>query len=435
MLGDTIFAIASPPGPAPRGVLRLSGPQALAAATAVLQTPPVARRGSMENQVKVAGRRLPCLVLVMPGPHSYTGEDVVELHLLGAPLLLEALCQQFRPHARLATPGEFTRRAFEHGRMALDQAEAVLQLIHAASVEEGRLALGMLRGGLAQSVQELRQQIQDALAWLESGLDFGEEETGTVSIQRWLPGLQQARQECQRLLAALPQSRVAGEILVYGAANAGKSSLCNALAGGQHSLVADLAGTTRDVLAVHLSPDLCLLDSPGDLQGDQAEAAALDQEMLALRDRLAQRAAAILWVMDPADPNSQPPALGLPVLARVLSKADLAAAELPPSDLLPSDLPTFHVSSVTGQGLAELRAFLQQHAATGPVGMGSRVHDLLAAAGQCLATAVAAAEEGQPEEMIAVDLSAALQSLDAIHGQSSPEDLLDRIFQGFCLGK
>ena len=233
VIGDTIFAVASPPGAAERGVLRISGPRALQLAGEVVESELQPRRSVLETAVHILGHRVPCLVLVMPGPGSYTGEDVVELHLPGSPLLLEKLGERLRPVGRDALPGEFTRRAYENGRLGLTEAEAVLDLIHAATQDDRAKALDMLEGGLSESVDGVRALVQDALALLESGLDFTEGETGTVAAESWLRLLRTALQMVQSVETALPQARSGGEVLLVGAGNAGKSSLCNALAGEQ----------------------------------------------------------------------------------------------------------------------------------------------------------------------------------------------------------
>jgi tRNA modification GTPase len=442
MIGDTIFAIASPPGAGSRGILRLSGPDARAMADRVLAAPCPSRRGATETTVTVLGHRVSCLVLTMPAPHSYTGEDVVELHLPGSPVLLDEVCRAFPPMGRLATPGEFTRRAFEAGRMDLAAAEAVPFLIHAADVDESRFALDVLRGGLATSVDAIRGAIQDALALLEAGLDFTDGETGAVSSDQWLPSLAAARSQCGQLLAGLPPTGVHGEVLLLGAANAGKSSLVNALSADsltgakgeaasvapRQAMVAAVAGTTRDVLAFELAPGLTLLDGPGDLP--DSAAAAKDASALALRDRIAERVAGVLEVVDVTAPRF-PAAAAAPVVARVFTKIDLHTPPASPT----GTIPTFPVSNVTGAGVPALREFLLRSAGSGHHGLRTRVHDALGSVPVALDRAMALAAAGQPDELIALELGIALAALDRIHGRSSPEDLLDRIFAGFCLGK
>lgn len=420
MLGDTIVAVASPPGAAARGVLRVSGPQAFAAVERWLGAPLPRVRAARDVLARIGGATLPLWVLTMPGPASYSGEDVVELHLPGSPLLLAMVEEALAPLARRATPGEFTRRAFEHGKLDLLGAEAVLELIHAASDDERRDAVAALSGAVPELVAQLRAAVQDALAQIEGGLDFEPAETGAVAPQQWLPDVARAQALVAELRRGAPASLGAGGILLWGAASAGKSSLCNALAGRDAVLVDAAPGTTRDVLAVDAGHGIRLWDSPGSWAGDP-----LGGE---LRDRLATRALALLLVVDPARPEfPQPPQ---PPLAVVWTHADLQ--QHGPS-ACPS-VPQFRVSNVTGSGVAELRAFLAQHARSGPTPRG-RQEALL---GECAARLQAARELGERDggdELAAFELQAALRSLDAIDGRSTPEELLDRIFAAFCLGK
>ncbi len=434
MIGDTIFAVASPPGAGPRGVIRISGPKARRSAGRVLGQELPATRAVVEASVSVHDHLVPCLVLVMPRPRSYTGEDVVELHLPGSPLLLDVVGQGLGG-CRLATPGEFTRRAFENQRLDLCASEAVLHLIHAASEADRRFALDVLQGGLGQRVDRLRGRVQDARALMEAGLDFASGETGSVPREAWLRPLQQVAAGLDELLTGLPRTGVQGELCVLGAANAGKSSLLNALVGRDQALVAPLAGTTRDVLCFELRVDagttVRLLDGPGDLHA----ATGVDADALALRDLLAAGAAGAILVVDLSDPSPTTPPMGLGVIAVVGTKLDLVpGAEVPDP---PAGVPVFRVSNVDGRGLDELREFLAQQAGHSPLGLQGRVHGALEDAQKALGRGLAAAAgpEQLPEEMLAVDLGEVVSALDRVHGSSSSEDLLDRIFARFCLGK
>ncbi len=431
MIGDTILALASAPGLAERAVLRLSGPRARAAAALVFAPEPSPVRAQQEGTIGVLGHRLPALLLSMPGPRSYTGEDVVELHLPGSPMLLAMLQDELLDRGeamgvRAALPGEFTRRAFQNGRLDLTEAEGVLALIHAGSEQERLRALGLLQGGVRERVARSRAGLQDALAALEAGLDFTDGETGAVDTAEWLPIVTAERRALAELAQGLPQARRGGEVLLLGAANAGKSSLCNALCGRQAVLVDAAPGTTRDVLRVEVGEGLCLWDAPGDL----ADPAAWDRAALELRDLVAADAAAALIVLDPGAVHV--PATALPVLAVVSTRADqggvLALSPLP-------GVPLFAVDSVTGTGVAALRTFLQGHAGAGARDLGGPQRQALTAAVAALDRALATAASGGGGEVVALDVQGALVALGRIDGSHSPEDLLDRIFRRFCLGK
>jgi tRNA modification GTPase len=425
VLGDTIFAVASPPGAGARGVVRVSGPRALDVVHEVVHPAVPRARGSYAGSVAVLGFEVECLVLVMPGPGSYTGEDVVELHLPGSPLLLEKVLDRLRRGGRDATPGEFTRRAFENEKLDLLQVEAVLALIHAAGEDERQRAAYGLAGGLAHAIDAVRGEIEAAWALVEGGLDFTEDETGAVATELWQPRVRSALAALRRLRASLPVAAIGGEVLLQGAANAGKSSLANALAGRAEVLVADAAGTTRDVIAVEIAPGVCLLDGPGDFAAD----VPMDAEALELRDRIARRATHALWVVDATAPWW--PSARLPLLAVAVTKIDLAP--VPAIAAAAAGVPCFPVSSVTGAGIAALRAFVCARARGGPMSGAGRVADLLAASAAALERAVAAGADGG--ELVAADLAEALHALDELHGRSTPEDVLDRVFARFCLGK
>ncbi len=440
MLGDTIAAIASPPGPAARGVIRVSGPIAFAAAAALIGDEVARARAARACLLRVVGQPVDGLLLLMPGPGSYTGEDTVELHLPGSPLLLELVLGDLRAHGvRDATPGEFTRRAFLNGRLSLSQAEAVAALIGADGEAARRFAADVLRGGLRETVAAVRSDLENALAALEAGLDFTSDETGSTTPDQWLPALARARARLDELRAQVPATVSGGELLLLGAANAGKSSLCNALAGREVALVDAVAGTTRDVIAVHLEGGAVLLDTPGDLDA----APARDVAALALRDRLAHRAGAALLVVDAEAPRA-PATLALPPAGTVFTKCELVdvpstsegrAAWLAARGLQALPAPHFFVSSHTGEGLPALRARIDTFRGSGPrPGMGRLAAALAECAGAC-ARAAAGAAAGVGDELIAAELTDALRALEAIDGRSTPEDRLDLIFGAFCLGK
>jgi tRNA modification GTPase len=394
-------------------------------------TPALPRvRAVREGTVAVGHHRLPALALALPAPGSYTGEDTVELHVPGSPLLcrlLQDALQSGPPGeaVRAALPGEFTRRAFANGRMDLGQAEGVLMLIHGQTAADARVALSWLSGGMSAAVAALRHGLQDTAAVLEAGLDFEEGETGAVAVADWLPGLGRARERTLALLQSLPAAHHGGEVLLLGAANAGKSSLCNALCGREAVLVDASPGTTRDLLRVPIGDGVCLWDAPGDL----AAPGALDRAALRLRERVGAGASAALFVVDPARPVW--PATELPVLGVVFTKQDLGA----PAVDAPAGMPCFRTSAVTGAGLADLRSHLARHAVAGVRDPGGPIRSALAAAAAALERAEACSAGGRGAEEVAFELAAALRALDGIDGAHSPEDLLDRIFGRFCLGK
>lgn len=439
MLGDTIAALASAPGAGARAVLRISGPRARVAAQRVFAPELPVVRAQVDGVVRADGIELPAFALVMMGPASFTGEDTVELHVPGSPLfvrlVLDALLADGEASGiREALPGEFTARACRNGRLDLAQAEGVLLLLHAADANAAAAAVQWLRGGLSRVADEVRGKLQDVLALLEVGLDFSDGDTGEVPEAEWRAPLAAIETTLRELLGTLPAAAPGGEVLMLGVSNAGKSSLANALAGREMAIVDATPGTTRDLLRVEIAPGVALWDAPGDLDApDTVDAAAL-----ALRDRLAGRAAAALCVLDASAPLVPAAMLTtpLPWLAIVWTKIDLVT-NVPP---LPAALreraagvPTFATSARAHRGLDALRDLLQQRSRASVVDAGGPLRSALQRALDAVITVRASSDV--PPEVVAVELRQALVALDDFGARHSPEHLLDRIYGRFCLGK
>ncbi len=441
MIGDTIQALASPPGSSARAVLRLSGPHAFAAVEAVFTPAVPRRRCQCSGAIRLAGATLPALVLAMPAPASYTGEDVVELHVPGSPLLVAELQRQMAaaigPALRGARPGEFTARACCNGKLDGAQVEGVLLLIHADDAAAVAAGAAWLTGGLSAIVAGVRARLQDALAWIETGLDFEAADTGAVDAAQWREPLAAVAGDLRALQRQVPMATSGGEVLLLGASNAGKSSLCNALAERDAVLVDAASGTTRDLLRVAIGGDAAVWDAPGDM----AEPSAVDRAALELRDRLGGRAAAALLVVDPAGDVIWPRS-SLPLLAVAFTKADRAvddaaagrAAAAAAAQLrLPAGVPQFLVSAHTGSGVEALRRYLRTHSRTGARAVGAPLREALAAAAQAVERVLG--DLGLGAELASLELQQALAAICSIDGSHGPEDLLDRIYARFCLGK
>jgi tRNA modification GTPase len=437
MLGDTIAARASAAGGSERAVVRVSGPQAFAAAARLFAPALPRQRAAVAGAVDVLGHRVPAMALAMPGPTSFTGEDVVELHVPGSMALVDAVLAALvadgeATGVRLAVAGEFTARAVRNGRMDGAAAEGLLLLLHAEDARATANARAWLSGASADAAGRLRGRLQDALALLEAGLDFDDGEAGALAAAGWRDLLAGARPDLAALLATVPAARPGGEVLLLGAANAGKSSLANALAAAEVAIVGAAPGTTRDLVRVPLPGDGVLWDAPGDL----AAPGDVDAAALALRERLGGAAAGCLVVLAADAPVAPASALltALPVVAVAVTKCDLAAVpDLPPALAeRTAGAPVFAASARTGAGVAALRMHLGRAAAAGVVDAGGPLRQALADALAGLDRALANA--GGPE-LAALDLQAALRALDAIGPTHSPEQLLDRIYARFCLGK
>lgn len=471
MLGvaDTIAALASAPGSAPRGILRISGPAAASCWRAVVELPADATTPSPGDAPDdhaaqaaspprlLAGRlRLPppwpvidCLVAWWPGRRSYTREPTAELHLPGSPPLLEAaLAEVCRAGARLAAPGEFTLRAFLAGRLDLTQAEAVLGVIDARSHRELDRALEQLAGGLAAPLRRLRSQLLELLAQLEAGLDFVEEDIEFVSADSVAATVSSALDDLIQLRDRLTErGSIAGgpRVALVGLPNVGKSSLFNALVGSTAALVAPLPGTTRD----YVEREICvggrqirLVDAAG-LEPQRALSGVAAEAQIVARQQHAQASLRLVcldasrpWT---ADEQEWATAAAADTLV-VLTKSDLPSG-LPEAAALRA-AGAMAVSSRTGAGLAELHDALSQRLAQledaeiGVVqGTAARCHDSLVRAQSALQAARELARHHGGEELIAAELRLALDELGQIAGAVYTDDLLDVIFSRFCIGK
>lgn len=476
--GRTIVAIASPPGAGARGILRLSGPAAfdLLARTFATEGEPLApgRRALATGRFEDGRGALPALCLWMPGPRSYTGEDVAELHLPGSPHLLAAALERLTElGARPARPGEFTRRAFLSGRLDLSRAEAVLALIEAGDLAQGRAAAALLLGGLGRHVGALRRGLEDLRALVEASLDFDESDTGHVPTEELLERARELHADLARTQAGEALRARGAErprVVLAGRPNAGKSALFNALVGPGAALEDPLAGSTRDVLEATwrtAGVELSLFDTAGLGPSAAAHAQPSADELEARAQALARGyhggADLVLWLVDAADPHAAAAAReargGPGAAPRILvwSRLDLVGGALPAhlrgaAGVGEEGAPRAEVatSAHARTGLVELAAAVgsalgfsggvppgpgPEAGGGGARELGARHRAALAEALGELDRALEALAAGAPLDQFAEALRAATDALDAIDGRTAPEDLLDRIFARFCIGK
>lgn len=432
-MSETIVALATAPG-SQQAIVRLSGPASLPL-VAPIDPGAEGRRGASEGWLRTDPARppLPVVCYRMPGPRSFTGEDVVELHLPGG-LAVERLLDWLlaQPGLRAAEAGEFTRRAFEAGRLDPLEVEALLAMVTASDEAQARAAAAGLAGGLRAVVARLEGDLLAAAGLLEASLDFADRDLDDdlgVSIEG------QAAEALERLLARLRQA--AGEqgaaaperprLLLYGAPNAGKSTLFNALLGRERAVVAPVPGTTRDpvVAQLQIAGQPCDLIDPagvGEVQGAlDAAAQARAAELLASADLVLQ--------LVPAD--AEPPA-PLPRGLRVRSKSDLAAGPEHAGDDLA-------ISAASGAGLDALREAIAAALRARPQGSqglsSARVRNALRAAIPPVEAALALLAEGGQGELAAFELADAREALALLTGQLSDEQILGEIFGRFCVGK
>jgi tRNA modification GTPase len=431
----TIFALSTARGRAGVAVIRLSGPQAGAALIAMTGRIPEPRAARL---VRVAdpddGDEIDrALILWFPGPASFTGEDVAEFHIHGGPAIIAALldCLSRRPGLRLAAPGEFTRRAFHNGKLDLTEVEGLADLVEAETSAQRRQALRQMAGGFGRLIEHWSERLIRALAYLEAAIDFPEED---------LPGDLMAPAAAEaRALAAEIRDHLAdgrrGEILrdglsvaLIGPPNSGKSSLLNILAGRDAAIVSAVAGTTRDVIEIHLD----LGGFPvilADTAGIRDSADAIEQEGMRRSRAQAETADVVLLVLDACDPVSRETAIaglrcGSPLT--VWNKIDLA----------PAPVGAIGVSARTGAGIDHLAACLtgiaeQRLGGSAPLVTRERHREAL----KQTEIALRRSHDASEPALIAEDLRLALRALGRITGKVDVEDLLDVIFRDFCIGK
>ena len=468
---DTICAIATPMGEGGIGIIRVSGPQALDVAAHVVRprnhvalhqldshrlyvSDVVSARESVGPDGSPGTLSVidEALVVVMHKPRSYTGEHVVEIQTHGGARILQTACWSLVHHgARLAQPGEFTKRAFLNGRLDLTQAEAVLDTIHATTSRGLQAAQSLLRGSLSREIDAFRERLIRVLAHLEAGMDFVEDEVVFIHTPEVRGVLEETQQALERLIASYEEGRIVRDgitVAIIGRPNVGKSSLLNALLNVERVIVSEQPGTTRDVIdeSLHVGGiALRLLDTAGLRQTqDRIEAEGIRRTEEAIAD-----ADALLFVIDGAMGVTEADRVLLDTHGErrsllVVNKTDLPEARSRPT-------PESHrrdgagvvtVSARTGEGLDRLKSAIHNlfvadahEAAPSVLVTRLRHRASLDRARGSLEEAGRSLQQGEAGECVALDLRAALDALGEITGAVSTEDILDRIFQDFCIGK
>ena len=455
---DTIVAIATPPGRGAIGILRISGPATAAIAVALLGRCPIPRHATLAAFRDADGAAIDeGLALYFPGPHSFTGEDSLELHGHGGPVVLDALVQRcLALGCRPARPGEFTERAFQNGKIDIAQAEGVADLIDAASTAAARAAVRSMQGALSARVRALQAELTALRVRVEGAIDFPDEDVPLVDdddvamrlarLRASIDALGVDAQRGARLVEGLT-------VVIAGKPNAGKSSLLNRLAGDEVAIVTDLPGTTRDLLRHSVLEDgipLHLVDTAGLRDaGDAIEAEGIRRARAAIA-----RADLVLYVVDAAHERADSAAIGAELSALapgvpatiVLNKIDLVATEAPDGrPAQAADAPNdardvIALSARTGAGVDRLRVRLRASAGDQPgeasvVSARRRHLEALGRAGAHLAEAETVRRETGAPELVAEELRCAQAALGEITGEFTSEDLLGEIFRSFCIGK
>jgi tRNA modification GTPase len=446
---DTIVAAATPPGRGGVGIVRTSGPKTPEIAAVLLGELPPPRRATFARFLDAQQDPIDAgLALFFPAPHSYTGEHVLELHGHGGPLVIEALIGRvLELGARRAQPGEFTQRAFLNDKLDLAQAEAIADLIDAGSRAAVRAAMRSLQGQFSAMVRGLTEAVIELRTYVEAAIDFPEEEIDFLADRELAARFQAVRDHFEGVLESARQGRLLREgmtVVIAGRPNAGKSSLLNRLAGYDAAIVTPVPGTTRDVVRERIHLDgmpLHVLDTAGLREAGDA----IEEEGIRRAQTEMQRADRVLFVIDAVeDPDGlavRAERARLPAdvpLTLVFNKCDLAVG-LPLADETGGP-PRYMISALTGAGLPELRAHLQasmgyQSVDGGAISARRRHLEALAQARTHTEEAARLLTERRAGELVAEELRAAQQALNEITGEFTSDDLLGRIFAGFCIGK
>lgn len=445
---DTIAAVATAPGRGGIGIVRVSGPNVTAIAVAMLGAVPAPRHAVFRHFRDAAGAPLDDgLALFFPAPASFTGEDVLELHGHGGPVVLDmVLARTFELGARAARPGEFSERAFLNGKLDLAQAEAIADLIDAGSESAARSALRSLEGEFSRRVHALTEALVQLRMYVEAAIDFPEEEIDFLADDRVGAATRAIAADLDALLASARQGVLLHDgftVVIAGPPNAGKSSLLNALAQADTAIVSPIPGTTRDVLKERIHIDgmpLHVVDTAGlrDTADEiETEGIRRAREQMARADR-------VLLVIDAAASADTDHAATLALLPAALprtlvrNKIDLAGAA--PALMETARGTEIALSAKTGAGLDLLRNHLKACAGLQPAGEGTfmarRRHlDALQRARRYVEQGAAQLREHRAGELLAEELRQAQNALGEITGEFTPEDLLGRIFSTFCIGK
>jgi tRNA modification GTPase len=443
-LADTIVALSTPPGRAGLGIVRLSGTQARAIASQILS--PVEWRpwqAHLAELLDLEGQIVDQVVVTFfASPRSYTSEDLIEIACHGSPVVLRhAIQRALECGARLAEPGEFTLRAFLNGRIDLPQAEAVRDLIDATTIYQARIAAQQVEGSVSRRLAPLKAQLLELIALLEAGIDFAEDDISVAPPAEILRRLDPILRGTAHLAASFQYGGLVRQgltLAIVGRPNVGKSSLFNRLLEQDRAIVTEIPGTTRDLVSETASIGgipVKLYDTAGIRETDErVESLGIERSYQAMAD-----ADLTLVVLDLSRPlTAEDEALIARAGTRALivgNKTDVAIAASGRSAQIP-------VSALTGEGIAELRTAIL--AAVAPEGAFAqetgfitslRHEQLLRESVEYLEKARAAVVANIPHEMLLLDLYAALGPIDAITGATTADDILNRIFSTFCIGK
>ncbi len=445
MIDDTIVAISTPLGRSGIGVVRLSGTDARAIAASLIrfteQHAWKAWTASFGELIDGERRTVDQVVVTFfAQPRSYTGEDVVEIACHGSPVVLRfALERACASGARLAEPGEFTLRAFLNGRVDLPRAEAVRDLIEATTLYQARVAAQQLEGSVSRRIRPIKEPLVELIALLEAGIDFAEDDVNVAPAEEILRRLGPIEHALAELIATFDYGKLVHTgitLAIVGRPNVGKSSLFNRLLDQERAIVTEIAGTTRDSVSETAAIEgipVKFVDTAGIRASDDiVESLGIERSYRAMAD--ADATVVVLDLSAPLEPDDHALLERAKKQGRYIlvgNKSDLPRLSQPPEEFIA-------VSALTGDGIPMLREAIAPAAAqeqnSGFI-TSIRHEQLLRESREAIAQARRATELGIPHEMLLLDLYAALRPLDAITGATTADDILNRIFSTFCIGK
>lgn len=459
MYEDTIAAVVTAPGMGSVGIIRLSGPDAIAIAgrfyrgRSVLSDAP----GNTIHYGKVvepdSGKMVDeALFLVMRAPHSFTGEDVVEIQSHGGMVVLSRILQLLLTEgARLAEQGEYSKRAFLNGKMDLAQAEAIMDIVSAKTDRGLDVALVQRQGGLSAQVTGIRADLLELIAFIQADIDYPDDDIERLTMEEQMERVEFLRQQVESVLATAGRGRLLRDGLktvIAGKPNVGKSSLLNALLGQKRAIVTDIPGTTRDVIEEYVSLQgvpLRIVDTAGIRETDNlVERLGVD-----MARQFLQAADLVLYVFEPtqglvAEDEAILAEIGDVPLIFLQNKMDLGieADIARHSEAIMAGRPVVELSALNGEGMDRLEAVILELFFDGEIASSNEVMvtnarhiDILRDSLQHLASFISGAELGMTGDFLVIDLQSAWEKLGKIIGETVEDDLLDQIFSKFCLGK
>ncbi|QBR82997.1 tRNA uridine-5-carboxymethylaminomethyl(34) synthesis GTPase MnmE [Legionella israelensis] len=446
MMETTIVAVATPPGRGGVSILRISGPQALAIAGQICQLNNIQPRTAYFTGFYQQNRQLidQGIALYFKAPHSFTGEDVIELQAHGSPVIMDMLLKEcVQLGAELAKPGEFSERAFLNDKMDLSQAEAIADLIHASSETAARMALRSLQGDFSKKIHALNEQLVHLRMYVEAAIDFPEEEIDFLNDGRISLMLETVLTELQSIRAQALQGTLLREglsVVIAGRPNAGKSTLINHLAGKEVAIVTDVAGTTRDVMREHILLDdipIHIIDTAG--IHDSAD--QVEKEGIRRAWQEVSRADCVLLVIDLT--TDEPYVLLTKEVKAALPEHVPVITVFNKIDKMKLNAKVernqIYLSAKSGEGLNALKQKIKDIAGYQPEEgqfLARRRHlQALDEAKQLLMNGQRQLSEHKAGELLAEDLRLAHQALGEITGEFTSDDLLGKIFSSFCIGK